>query len=100
MTKTTVEFSIMVEGQQMLVRYCAYYFRYGDYAIGHLEFFSPHEPIRRIPISDTGYRSHFAEMVEIESFARVDEYAVAVVMAHRSDREQLEDDDDVQGSLF
>ena len=34
--------------------------------LGQFVFRSPHKPARRIPVSQTGYRSHFADMSEVE----------------------------------
>ena len=42
---------------------------------GHFEFRSPHQPPRRIPVSETGYRSHFAAMDDIEATDSPQEYA-------------------------
>jgi len=48
---------------------------------GHFEFRSPHQPPRRIPVSETGYRSHFGDMDEIEAMDSPQEYARMVVLA-------------------
>jgi hypothetical protein len=45
---------------------------------GHFEFRSPHEPPRRIPISETGYRSHFAPMDDVEASTSPQEYMRAI----------------------
>jgi len=71
-----ITFTIMIDAQEMQVRYRLRYF--SDY--GHFEFRSPHEPPRRIPVSETGYRSHFAPMWEIEAAPSVEEYARAVAL--------------------
>jgi hypothetical protein len=43
--------------------------------MGHFEFKSPHQPPRRIPVSETGYRSHFAPMDEVDGATSPEEYA-------------------------
>ncbi len=71
-----ISFRLTVEAQEMIVSYQPEWME----GLGHFEFRSPHEPPRRIPVSETGYRSHFADMTEIdfyggpEGFAR--EYAL------------------------
>jgi hypothetical protein len=81
------KFRISVEGQEMLVEYTPSWM--GD--LGQFEFRSPHKPARRIPVSVTGYRSHFTDMSEIEAaespqaYAR--SYALSVIL--RVPRDQL-----------
>jgi len=74
-----ITFTLTIEAQQMTVRYRPNYFVTAGYA--HFEFTSPHEPPRRIPVSETGYRSHFSPMHEIEAAPNVEEYARALAMA-------------------
>ncbi len=50
------------------------------YSYGHFEFTSPHEPRRRIIISETGYRSHFSPMFEIEEAPGLEAYAHALAL--------------------
>ena len=64
----------------MLVDYTPNYMT-GTYPVGHFEFRSPHQPPRRIPVSETGYRSHFAPMPDIEAEASPQEYARLVTLA-------------------
>lgn len=61
----------------MLVDYQPHWM--GD--LGHFEFRSPHNPPRRIPVSETGYRSHFGDMDEIEAADSPQDYARMVVLA-------------------
>ena len=77
-TKRKLTFSLVVEAQEMLVEYEPKWSG-GEAAYGHFEFHSPHNPPRRIPVSETGYLSHFAPMQEIASFANPNEYAMAFV---------------------
>jgi hypothetical protein len=56
-------FRIVVEAQPMAVSYRPHWM--GDMAM--FEFRSPHRPLRRIPVSETGYRSHYAPMEEVEA---------------------------------
>lgn len=70
-------FRISVEAQEMIVSYEPHWMR----DVGHFEFESPHEPRRPIPISETGYRSHFAAMEVIEAAASPQGFAREVVLA-------------------
>jgi hypothetical protein len=65
------KFRISVEGQEMVVEYEPDWMD----GMGHFQFRSPHEPARRIPVSETGYRSHFAGMDEIEDAESPQAYA-------------------------
>jgi hypothetical protein len=67
---------------------------------GHFEFRSPHEPPRRIPISETGYRSHFAPMEDVEASTSPQEYAHELVLAHLSSRRPARNEERDQLSLF
>lgn len=73
-------FTLTIDAQEMEVSY------WPDYISGlaphaMIEFRSPHEPRRRIPVSETGYRSYFAPKHEIEAAPSVEEYAHAVAQA-------------------
>ncbi len=74
------EFRLSVEGQEMLVSYEPYWSD-GEFPVGHFEFRSPYEPPRRIPVSETGYRSHFAAMADIEACESPEQYARLFVEA-------------------
>ena len=76
-TKKKIRFTLTVEAQDMVVDYYPGYFE----GIGHFEFCSPHRPARRIPVSETGYRSHFGDMDDIEAAGSPQEYARSVVLA-------------------
>jgi hypothetical protein len=56
-------FRISVEAQPVVVRYQPNWM--DDMA--HFEFRSPHRPPRRIPISESGYYSHFASMEDVKA---------------------------------
>jgi hypothetical protein len=73
-----VTFTLVVEAQEMIVEYQPNW----SADTGMFEFRSPHEPPRRIPISETGYRSHFASMEDVEAAASPKDYARDVVLAH------------------
>jgi hypothetical protein len=78
-------FTLTIDAQEIRVRYRPYYINGLDpYAL--LEFTSPHKPRRRIPVSESGYRSFFAPMYEIENAPSVEKYAsmVAVALAGES----------------
>ncbi len=76
--KRKLSFSLVVEAQEMLVEYEPNWSD-GEFPYGHFEFRSLHNPPRRIPVSETGYLSHFAPMHEVASFANPNEYASAFV---------------------
>jgi hypothetical protein len=94
-------FRLVIEAQEMRVTYKPYYLG-GNDPYGHFEFRSPHEPPRRIPVSETGYRSHFAPMAEIEAAASPEDYARAVALAiiRREAAAQTEDNSGDQLPLF
>lgn len=86
-------FTITIEAQKMQVRYRPK--RFADYA--HFEFTSLYTPYRRIPLSKTGYLSHFSPMHEIEEAPSVEAYAEALAIAllgikYRSDEKEEPDD--------
>jgi len=89
----TMTFTLRIDSQDMLVHYRPRYFATADYA--HFEFTSPHEPRRRIPVSETGYHSHFAPMHEIEAAPNVETYARAVALAIMGAK-PCEDDDEFE----
>lgn len=83
MTRTSqpeTAFTLTIDAQEMSVRYDPYWTK-GLAPYGHFEFRSPHEPRRRIPVSETGYRSYFAPMDEIEDAPSPEEYARIVALA-------------------
>jgi hypothetical protein len=91
--KRIITFSLVVEAQEMLVEFQPNWMA----DTGQFVFRSPHEPPRRIPISETGYRSHFAPMEDVEAASSPQDYARDVVLAflrshrpaRREDRDQL-----------
>ena len=76
--KRSLSFRLVVEAQEMLVRYRPNRF----VGQGQFEFRSPHRPARRILISETGYRCHFAPMAEIEEADSPEDYAREIVLAY------------------
>jgi hypothetical protein len=82
-SQSQATFTSTVDSQEMRVRYKPNYIGGTDpYAL--IEFTSPHEPPRRIPVSETGYRSFFAPMCEIEAAPSVEKYTglVATFLAN------------------
>jgi hypothetical protein len=75
--KRFVTFTLTVEAQEMIVQYQA------DWMpdMGHFEFRSPYEPPRRIPVSETGYRSHFAAMEDVDASSSPQDYAREVAIS-------------------
>jgi hypothetical protein len=92
-------FTLTIDAQEMSVHYHPYWTK-GLAPYGFFEFRSPSEPRRRIPVSETGYRSYFAPMHEIEDAPSVEEYAriVALAIIARQSGPAAEDAD--QLSLF
>jgi hypothetical protein len=67
--KQDLTFTLTIESQEMIVHYWPNTFE------------SPHEPRHRIPVSETGYRSHFAPSWEVAAAPSVEEYARAVALS-------------------
>ena len=93
-----ITFTLTIDAQDIVVCYRPRYFATADYA--HFAFTSPHEPPRRIPVSDTGYRSHFSPMHEIEAAPSVEEYAHALVLALMGMKSGPDEDEEEQLTLF
>ena len=96
-TGKKITFKLTVEAQEMVVDYKPHWMK----DLGLFEFRSPCKPARRIPVSETGYRSHFADMAEIEAAASPKEYARLAVLAilHGKSQAAAKVDDD-QLALF
>lgn len=77
--KRDLTFTLTIEAQEMTVQYWPNTFASPVYV--HFEFKSPQEPKRRIPVSETGYRSHFAPSWEVDAAPSVEEYASAVALS-------------------
>src|ERR1019366_8677113 len=71
-----ITFTLVVEAQEMIVTYQPNWMT----DVGHFEFRSPQEPPRRIPVSETGYRSHFASMADVEASTSPQDYAREVAL--------------------
>jgi hypothetical protein len=69
-----VHFPLVIDCQEMRVTYTPDWSD-GEFAAGHFEFRSPHKPPRRIPVSETGYLSHFAAMTRIQEAETPEAYA-------------------------
>jgi hypothetical protein len=92
-----LHFRLTVEAQEMMVDYQPHWMA----GTGHFEFRSPHQPPRRIPVSETGYRSHFADMDDIEAVDSPQEYARKIVLAFlRGERKAPVEARDEQLALF
>lgn len=89
--KRAITFTLVVEAQEMIVDYQPNW----TADTGHFEFRSPHEPPQRILISESGYRSHFAWMEDVEAASSPQDYAREFVFAKiRSERPSRRDDRD------
>ena len=75
-----ITFTLVIDAQEMVVAYHPYWM--SDY--GQFEF-----------RSETGYRSHFAPMVDVESFSSPQDYArdVALTLARAERKVRKEDAD-------
>ena len=73
-------FTLTIDAQEMQVSYWPEYIG-GIAPHALIEFRSPHEPRRRIPVSETGYKSYFAPTHEIEAAPSIEEYARAAAKA-------------------
>jgi hypothetical protein len=91
-----ITFTLVVEAQEMIVEYQPNWMT----DVGHFEFRSPHEPPRRIPISETGYRSHFASVEQVEAASGPQDYAREIVLAQLRSRQQAKTEDHDQPALF
>jgi hypothetical protein len=69
-------FSITVVAQEIAVSYEPHWMT----DIEFFEFRSPREPRRPIPISETGYRSHFAAMMDVEAAASPQDFAREIAL--------------------
>jgi len=78
-TQHETVFTVTIDAQEMRVRYRPYHIGgIEPYAI--IEFSSPHQPRREIPVSPSGYRSFFAPMDEIEAAPSIEKYACMVAL--------------------
>jgi hypothetical protein len=99
----TITFSLLIDGQEVRINYKPDYIHFPDLnlRVAHIEFLSPHEPSRRIPVSETGYRSHFAYMSQIEAAPSLEDYIRAVAQAIMNTKgKRTNDNEDDQLSLF
>lgn len=71
-------FRLTVEAQEMLVTYTRHWSNFEGW-LDHFEFRSPHETPRRIPVSTTGYLSHFVPSEEVAQARTPQDYARAFV---------------------
>jgi hypothetical protein len=91
-------FDIEIEAQPMLVLYRKAYFGAGtDAAVDRFEFHSPHNPPRRIPVSETGFRSHWVQSAIVADYGEVGAFARELALALLGTEPQQ---DDAQGGLF
>ena len=86
--KRYVSFRIAVEAQEMVVSYRPN--RFGG--MGQFEFRSPHKPPRRIPVSETGYLSHFASMEEVKAAKSPKDFARDEALALLRSRRRVRDE--------
>ena len=94
--KRFITFTLVIEAQEMIVSYQPNWMT----DVGHFEFRSPEEPPRRIPVSETGYRSHFASMTDVEASASPQDYARDVALGMLRSRGKTATADSNQLPLF
>ena len=94
-SSNAITFTIVLDSQEMLVRYRPDWISHSEYGLryGHIEFRSPHQPPRRIPVSETGYLSHYPPMEHVEAFADPQDYARELAHALQHRRQPRDDDD-------
>jgi hypothetical protein len=92
--KREMKFLIVIEAQKIAVTYKPNWMP----DMAQFEFRSPYEPKRRIPISETGYRSHFAEMAEVRRWPSPEDYARDTALSFL--REQCKPQDRNQLNMF
>lgn len=78
-TQHETVFTVTIDAQEIRVHYRPYHID-GNEPYAVLEFSSPHQPRRPIPVSPSGYRSFFAPMDEIEAAPSVEKYACFVAL--------------------
>jgi hypothetical protein len=91
-----VTFTVTIDAQEMIVDYEPHWMA----DLGHFEFRSPHKPPRGIPVSETGYRSHFAAMEQVEAASSPHDYAREVALAIVRSERAADSEDEGQLSLF
>lgn len=63
-------------GINIEIHYDPVYFKYGtDFCLSHLDIYSENES--PLPITETGYRSHFFEASELDGYADIWAYVLA-----------------------
>lgn len=89
-------FIVVIDTQEIVVDYRPHWL---DTDYGHFEFRSPHGPARPIPVSETGYRSYFAAMEDVEAAASPQDFAREIALALLRSRRTVKDEPG-QLSLF
>ena len=70
-----ITFEINVNSQVMIVKYDPDYIpRY----LAHFEFHSPYQPPKQIPVSETGYLSHFVHVESLKNVKDIKDYACQI----------------------
>jgi hypothetical protein len=87
---------IVVDAQEIVVSYRPHWMQ----DVGHFEFRSPHKPRRPIPISETGYLSHFADMKDIEAAPSPQDFARDAALAELRSERNTDAEDKGQLSPF
>lgn len=98
--QNNITFEITIDSQPMIVHYEPDYI--ANY-LAHFEFHSPHHPPKQIPVSETGYRSHFAYVEELKDIPDIEEYIYQVahaIIAQKSKMNFGSEDEEEQMSLF
>jgi hypothetical protein len=75
--RRTTTFTIVLDAQKIAVEYEPHWME----DIGHFQFRSPRKPSRPISISETGYRSYYAPMEEVEAAASPQDFALEAARA-------------------
>jgi hypothetical protein len=94
--RRVITFTLVIEAQELIVEYQPNWMT----DVGRFVFRSPHEPPRRIPVSETGYRSHFAPMEDVKASSSPQDYARGVALGLLRSRRKSTVDESDQLPLF
>jgi hypothetical protein len=89
-------FTLTIDAQEIAVSYEPHWMT----DVGHFEFRSPHEPRRPIPISETGYLSHFVAMADVEAAVSPQDFAREVALDLVRSERSADSEHEGQLSLF
>lgn len=98
--KDKITYEITIDSQPMIVHYEPD--SIGN-IVGHFEFLSPHNPRKRIPLSETGYRSEFIFMDVLRNIQDMEAYIYDLanhIIKEETNRETIDKENEEQMALF